>query len=58
MCIYFCLVFGVVISRGETYTYLRAMSGDLVCNWQWGGGDGLYAESDWGVWRSAPREVV
>ena len=25
--------------------------------WQWGWGDGLYAESDWGVWR-APLEVV
>ena len=26
--------------------------------WQWGGGDGLHAESDCGVWRSAPLEVV
>ena len=23
-----------------------------------GGGDGYHAESDWGVWRSAPLEVV
>ena len=40
------------------YTYLGAMKGDLVGRWQWGGGDGLHAESDWRVWHSAPLEVV
>ena len=52
---FFLLVCVVVIS---TYTYLGAMKGDLVCRWPWRGGDGLHAESAWGVWRSAPLEVV
>ena len=47
----------VVISWGEAYIF-KGYEGDLVCRWQWGGGDGLHVESDWGVWRSAPLEVV
>ena len=36
----------------------KGYEGDLVCRWQWGGGDGLHPESDWEVWRSAPLEVI
>ena len=57
--LFFILECVVGISRGEAYTYLiKDYDGDLVCRLQWGGGEGLHAESDWGVWRSAPLEVV
>ena len=44
--------------KGRSIHIFKGYEGDLACRWQWGGGDGLHAESDWGVWRSVPLEVV
>ena len=52
-CIYFFFILECVVG-----IIVKGYEGDLVCRWQWGGGEGLHAESDWGVWRSAPLEVV
>ena len=44
--------------QGAKHTHICGYEWGSSCRWQWGCGDGLHAESDWGVWRSAPLGAV
>ena len=57
MCIQWIYIY-IFILECVVGIIVKGYEGDLVCRWQWGGGEGLHAESDWGVWRCAPLEVV